>query len=227
MTAAKKNKYTKILSESAVFKNAGDEIFELLLEKSQIETYNKNETIFGAARQPAGLCVLLEGSAAVLKSENGLPHVLMNRLSVGAFFGMVTLFSDSKFSMTQIHALSKCTVLKIPEPLLSEVFRMKYEVCENYIRLLTQRIRFLHTKIDAFAGSSVERKLFAFFRNHWEPAGDGAYSLNLSLSRTQLAEVLNISRASLYRVLAQLEENGTIVRRGKTFLVPEPEKMME
>lgn len=215
------------MAESAVFGSAGGELIELLLENSQIEAYKKNEMIFGSACPLGSLCVLLEGSAVVLKSENGMPHVLMNRLTVGSVFGMVTLFSDSAFLMTEIHALSKCTVLKIPEPLLREAFQRKYEVCEDYIRFLTQRIRFLHTKIDAFASGSVERKLFAFFRNHWEPAQNGARSLTLSLSCTQLAEVLNISRASLYRVMAQLEENGTIVRQGKAFLIPMPEKMME
>lgn len=190
-------------------------------------SYQKNEMIFGSARPLGSLCVILEGSAAVLKPENGAPHVLMNHLTAGDVFGMVTLFSESTFLMTEIYAREKCTVLKIPEPLLREVFRQEYAVCEDYIRFLTQRIRFLHMKIDAFAGSSVERKLFAFFRNHWEPAEAGARRMTLTLSYTQLAEVLNISRASLYRVMAQMEENGLIIRQGRVFCFPFPEKMME
>lgn len=227
MTAAKYQKFAGVLASSPLLRGAPPEVAEDLLKKCGTASYRKNDMIFDREHPLEMLCILLEGGALVLKSENGEPHVLMNKLSPGGLFGIVTLFSETQFFLTEVRALEKCTVILIPEDILRELFQTYFIICENYIVYLTQRIRFLHTKIEAFTGSSVEKKLFSYLRSHWVRQTDGSAQVSLTVSYTQLAEVLNIGRASLYRVLTELEMRGHLVRQGKILYIPSPEEMME
>lgn len=227
MTAVRQKKYTDVLTASPLLRGTPPELAAELLKKCGTATYRKNDMIFDREHPLEKLCILLEGSALVQKAENRESHVLMNKLLPGGLFGVVTLFSDTPFLLTEVRALEKCTVIFIPEELLRELFQSDFKICENYITYLTQRIRFLHVKIEAFTGSSVEKKLFSYFRSHWVMQADGSASVNLVISYTQLAEVLNIGRASLYRVLSELEEGGILVRKGKSIYIPSADMMME
>ncbi len=220
MTAVKRKKYASVLASSPLLSGVSPELAEELLKKCGTVSYGKNDMIFDRAHPLEQLCVLLEGTALVLKSENGEPHVLMNKLSPGGLFGIVTIFSDAPFFLTEVRALEKCTAVLISEACLRELFQANFKICENYIVYLTQRIRFLHTKIEAFTGSSVEKKLFSYFRGHWILQPDGSAQVQLTVSYTQLAEILNIGRASLYRVLSELEARGIVKRQGKTINIP-------
>ena len=86
---------------------------------------------------------------------------------------------------------------------------------ENYLRYLTGRIRFLSGRLQSLTQSGAEGKLARYLLS---AARDGV----LSCPATQLSQRLGISRASIYRAFAALEEGGLITRTGKTIRITDP-----
>lgn len=221
----KENKCRKILARTQLFKDCGDEAVCQAISNADFSRFEKGEIIFDGVHNEKKLCVLLSGSAVVLNVN--LEHrVLMNKLTSGGIFGVVTLFGNETFFLTEIKATSKCEVMYISEAELCRLFQLDFTVCRNYISYLTQRIRFLHGKIEAFTGTTVEKKLFSYLKNHWHEADDGFFTVTLTVSLTELAEVLSIGRASLYRVLNQAQEDGILKRRGKEIIICSSQKVL-
>ena len=86
-----------------------------------------------------------------------------------------------------------------------------YLLLLDYIRYLSKRIYFLNNRIINFTGGTAESRLANFLLNSF---GDyKTYVLDVSLS--QLAVLLDIGRASLYRGFEKLISEGAIERKGK------------
>ena len=84
---------------------------------------------------------------------------------------------------------------------------------------LSQRIRFLNGKIDAFAAPSAREGLY---RHLLAVQREGRAEIPGGYSR--LARDLNMGRASLYRSLEGLEREGLIRREGRTVYLIQTEK---
>ena len=85
----------------------------------------------------------------------------------------------------------------------------------NYVRFLSDRIRFLNSKIATFTADSAKSKLMRYLVSQAELQNNPEGNVVLPVSCQKLAESLNIGRASLYRAFEQLENDGLIRRSGK------------
>ena len=84
---------------------------------------------------------------------------------------------------------------------------------DAYLQFLAERVYFLNGKIRAFTAGSAERRLALWLAEHPEKQPFPTGSL------TALAKTLDIGRASLYRALDKLENEGAILRDGRRITV--------
>ena len=139
--------------------------------------------------------------------------IILNSFSQGGVFGAAGLFSDMEGYVSEIQAIRKSKVLFLPEEMLHSLFMRMPVAAENYIRYLSGRIRFLNNRIDSFTGGSAERRVAVFLLDAASKAGKA--DIRLAITFTDLAESLNIGRASLYRAMDSLVEAGLISRKAK------------
>ncbi len=165
--------------------------------------YKRGECIYNAEQFQKALCIMLEGTAAAKSGE-----VIKRRFTEGDIFGAATLFTDSTDYISNIVALSECTVQLIPEEVLKEIFSKNPETAINYIRFLTEKVRFLNKKIAQLSAPSVAEKLYSFFTCSADDNGTVTVPSMMSLARQT-----GIGRTSLYRGLDELEGSGLIERK--------------
>ena len=91
-----------------------------------------------------------------------------------------------------------------------------FALAENYFCYLTERIHFLTGRIESIASPTVADKLLNYLAQNAE---NGAVGIPHGYNR--LASTLSVSRASLYRVMDELEREGRIAREGKRILIKE------
>ena len=150
------------------------------------------------------LGIVLSGKLEV-RGNDGTP---LNQLSSGSMFGVANLFSTHPKPPTKIIAKQKSEVLLLDETTLETLFSADARVMRNYLRFLTDRIWFLNWKIQLFSADSAEKKLLIFL-NNLPPDEEG----NLQIPPlSQLAEILSMGRASLYRATSSLESAGLLER---------------
>ena len=153
------------------------------------------------------LGVVLSGQLQVTKGA-----LAVSVLEPGDLFGAAALYSDEPEFATTITARGPSRCLMLEQALVDHLLAEHGQIRENYLRYLTGRIRFLSGRLQTLAQPGVEGKLARYLL-----AGGGS-----SCPATQLCQRLGVSRASLYRAFAALEDGGLIRRTGKTITVIDP-----
>ncbi len=180
------------------------------------QTYGDGETVLRAGGSP-GLPVIAEGRAQIVSGEGSRCAVLRS-LSEGDSFGAASLFAKGEAHRTAVKSVGGCRVVTLPKGTLMTLIKEEPNCAVAYISFLSDRISFLNRKITAFTAGSAEAKLSAYLSG-LERGADGAVSTEVSYIK--LAQMLGISRASLYRSLDSLEAEGLIERRGRTLYIKE------
>jgi len=171
--------------------------------------FRKGDVILAEEAAPPALYILLRGGAVVEK-RSGEGLLRMNTLEPGALLGLATLFAgeDARFP-TRVSATKDCELIAIPEDVLRELLRADFRLTENYIRYLAGRVRFLNAQIEGLVCPTAEQRLLMYLTRHAENG-------RLTQGLTALAQSVGVSRASLYRALEKLGQDGAIRRAGRT-----------
>lgn len=209
---------TELTENIFLFKNINMEGLESelhFLDHCATRSFEPGEILQSAASPLGGLAYIYRGTAAVL-SDDSDKAVLLRTLSCGDVIGASTLYSEKRGYSTVIRADKKCSVFIIPEIQIKRIIAASPVAAENYIRHLTDKICFLNRKITAFTAGSAEAKLAVYLLGLPRDPG-GAVTLPCSMS--ELADMLNMGRASLYRSFDSMTENGILVRKRKKIIL--------
>ena len=144
-------------------------------------------------------------------------RILLSQLSVGDCFGVANLFASSPTYPTEIVASTLVTTVEITESALTALFSKHTTSALNYISFLSERIRFLNRRVADFSCGTAEKKVARLLTL----SENGSAPLMLGNLR-QTAESMGLGRASLYRVLSDLEQRGIIRKDGKEITVLKP-----
>ena len=185
------------------------------------KSFSEGEIIQSASLPLGGLAYIYKGTASVL-SDSTDKCVLLRNLSCGDVIGASTLYSESRGYSTVIRAEKNCSVLLIPEEHLKRIISGSTAAAENYIRYLTERICFLNRKITAFTAGSAEARLAVYLSGL---PMDSENTVTLPCSLSELADMLNMGRASLYRSLDSMTESGILLREGKKITLLKPDAL--
>ncbi len=198
MTTAKLEQAANLLRRHAIFSCVSQALLlEELRAHAVFRTFHRGESVQVFSRS---MGMLLQGRARVCKGE-----ALINELSAGELFGAVTLFRAGEEAPTSLFASVACEVVFLPQELVRSLMEQVPDLAQAYIRYLSERVGFLTRRIAAYTSGSAGEKLCCYLREHGTLTKPN-YSM--------LAKQLNMGRASLYRVLNELEEGGVISRQG-------------
>ncbi|MCQ2406018.1 MAG: Crp/Fnr family transcriptional regulator [Oscillospiraceae bacterium] len=161
-----------------------------------------------------GVFLVLGGSLSVF-SEDGPHPFLMRYLHAGDIFGVAMTFSEEE-SFSHIVAREKTELLIVPEDVITELMDRSTDFRNAYIKYLSSRIRYLNMKIGHLTAGDAKQKLLSYLLSF------ESEEITLPGSLSDLAKSLHLGRASLYRALDGLEEDGIIKKRsGNRILIIE------
>ena len=178
-------------------------------------TFGKGEVIYDADRVQRALAFIVEGHARVL-----FDRVVMNDLYPGDVFGAAALFGQQDAYPSVVMAITPCRVVLLSQETVSRWMAAVPLVGENYVRFLSDRIRFLNRRLSTLTAGQTEGRLWRYLLAHRDETG----VVQIADGMTALAERLDMGRSSLYRSLDALTDAGMIRREGKKIYI---EKMEE
>ena len=212
MTKSTLNSALSFLKQTRIFKDADEKILTSVLNTyGKSVSYAKNDTVFSRETYSPVLCLIIKGEARVSKGETVISH-----LKDGEIFGAAFLYNQSYEFENTVTALTPLKVVIIEKDGVNELIKCDSSISFNYISYLSERIGFLNSKIEGYTKPSAEEKLMLYLKKN---ADINNGKCEISVSMTELSHVLQISRASLYRVIETLENQGKICRDGKKIYV--------
>ncbi len=203
-----------------MFKDAGFAVLDgtyNITSAAEIRNYSSGEHILTCSDKLDFLGIIASGRARIMNGD-----AVMREICSGDSFGAATVFYLDGISKTEIVAVKKCDIIILPKSVLTELIENESICAINYVRFLSSKVSFLNTKIAAFTAGSVRQKL-CLYLSGLNTDSDGVIISEVCPST--LADMLNIGRASLYRTLDELIDEGIISRTGKQIRVLDNEKL--
>lgn len=161
---------------------------------------------------------ILEGSARVYTGENE-ESALLRTLNRSDVFGVANLYDGEPFP-SYIVTATNAKILFINGEAFKAFLESTPDAMKNYLTLLSDKIVYLNKKIAVLTAANAEKKLALYIYEHMI---NGEFSPETSLS--ELASVLQMGRASLYRAIDELTEKKIIQKQGKRITVLDENKL--
>lgn len=185
------------------------------LADMELLNYKKGDIIYDRKNACRALAFVLDGRARVSHGR-----VVMTELTAGDVFGAAAIYGSSEPYPSTVTAVSDCSIALIPQDTVSKWMAAVPKVGENYVRFLSDRIRFLNRRLSTLTAGQSDGKLWRYLQAHKD--ADGVVAVPGGM--TALAERLDMGRSSLYRSLDVLLEAGRIRRNGKQIIILDTEE---
>ena len=202
-----------LMAQNPVFRNIPLETLRPLLNReAQLQSFRKGEILFSPDCFQKSMGLFLRGSVV---AEKGRGSVILNTFQPGNGFGVATLFCSSTRYVTTIRAKSNGLVAFFSDEAMTRLFREEPQISLNYISFLASRIHFLNHRIDQFTAVSAEEKVVLYLLEQVEKGNP----IRMEGSYAKLADMLDLSRSSLYRAMDALEADGILKKEGKLLTI--------
>ncbi len=208
-------KYSKLF----LFKNLKEiEIEKIIAQLPKPLKFKKGEIIYSADTFKNAIGFILKGTAfAVSNNEN---KIYLKMFNENMCFGAAAVFGGTENYVSTITAKTDCEILFITEKTLEKIFTNHPKCAINYIAFLSDKVRFLNTKLRVISCVSAEDTILTYLSSVDSANGYANIPENMSL----FAKMLGLSRATLYRALDILEKNGSILKENNKIKVIKNEK---
>ncbi len=180
--------------------------------------FKKGEIIYSDTVFNNALGFIVKGNAVAVSNNHN--EVFLKKFSENMCFGAAAVFGGDKTYVSTISAKTDCEILFISEELLSDLFKKYPQTAINYITFLSDKVRFLNNKLCVVSCMGAEDTVLTYLSN----VADSDNYAQIPKNMTLFARMLGLSRASLYRVLDTLEQNGDILRENNKIKVIKNEK---
>lgn len=194
------------------------EVIDILekCHKMQKRTYKKGEIISNYLLNRKQICILISGTADLIRYESSGNKIIVERYRENDLFGEVfhPLTTNNELF---VEAKEECEIIQF----IYEDLEKKCTInCRNHASLIARLLDLVFYKtvnqnirIEILNRNSIRDKLLFYFE-HLENM-TLQKNFDIPFSYTDLADYLNVNRSALMRELSHLEEDGFIERKGK------------
>ncbi len=190
----------------------------LTADVTRISEFTPNTVAYSSESETRQVAFILCGTAKVYMG-NSEESAFMRTLTAGDAFGVANLYDEDDPFPSYIITASNVKILFIEGEIFKKFIECNSTATKNYLSFLSKKIVYLNKKLATLTAGSAEKKLACYILEH---NTDRIFS---PPSLCELADILQMGRASLYRAIDSLEENGMIERKGKKILVLDMEKL--
>lgn len=190
---------------------------EIILTFSKPVFFKKGDTVYSSHNFKNAVGYIIKGSATAASDNKNETH--LKTFSKGMSFGVAALFGGECY-ISKVSAKTDLEVLFVTEDELQKLFEKYPQTAINYITFLSEKVRFLNKKLNVISCGGTENTVFKYLTSLADKNGNIQNFKNMSL----VSKTLGISRASLYRALNDLEQNGYIIKENNFIKVISYEK---
>ena len=206
---------------------------QALKKNSLLSQCRPDELLFSLVEYVSGSRVLTtyEGESAIGLVVSGCVNVYsvsgdgfricLTTHSMGDCFGIAAIFTGEGPN-TVLECAGKTTVAYLSHTNFIDMLDSHPYLLKAYSLLLNQKIAFLTQKIEFLTMPSCKARLASYLLKN-EDKG----VVNLTVSKELLAQIIGVSRASLFREFSQMGEAGLICVKGKRIDLLDRERLYD
>ena len=173
----------------------------------------KGDFLFVAGDDCLHANILIDGEVVAYLDGASDRHIRMSTFHAGNMFAPAFLFAQDRRYPVTVQATTNTKVLRILSADFERLLELDSRLSKNFTVILSNLIAGLTKKVEMLL-SSVRDKIIFFLKE--ERRRQQSNTIQLSMSRQELADHFGIQKYSLQRALNELQESGAIRIDGKT-----------
>jgi len=181
-----------------------NEIVDIAIER----TYGKGESIFFEGDPGHGFYMVGEGKVKIFKMSLGGKEQILHIFGEGEPFGEVPVFHGQPFPASA-ETLSPTKLLYFPRDKFVALVSRNPSIALNMLAVLSMRLRRFTMQIENLSLKEVPARLAGYILYLLEEQGRQD-SVELEISKGQLASLLGTIPETLSRIFAKMTEEGLI-----------------
>ena len=162
-----------------------------------------------------GMMMLLTGSVLIEKQSADGRYLRMREVWPPQAINVSALLAQPPREVSRLSTPDGCRAVELSRALVTQALMEGGTFSVNLVEFLLGRVVFLNKKITALSGHTAASRLELYLAEN-AVQKDGVSQVQLPVSLSEFAEHLCVGRASLYRTLDAMEQQGRIRRKGRT-----------
>lgn len=174
----------------------------------------KGENIFSEGNESTGFYIVIKGRVKVYKLSVEGKEQILHIVGAKELLGAVSAFSGGPYP-AHADAMEKTKALFFPRKDFLALIRKEPSVVMNMMANLAMRLQHFTRMIEDLSLKEVPGRLAAYLLYLCEQTGCGN-SVEIDISKGQLASLLGTIPETLSRILRKLSEKGVLDVRGRS-----------
>jgi CRP-like cAMP-binding protein len=217
----------EILSQSILFVGISSDELESVFSRISysVKSYTKGQTIAQRGEEMKNLCIVVEGvvkgemvdfTGKILKIEEiqasqPLAHAVM--------FGNINRFP------VDVVALTDCKILFISRADVLRLMQSNEIFLTNFLKAVSNRAHFLTNKLWFLSFKTIKEKVAHYLLSIAK--SETRTTIILPKSHQELAEFFGVTRPSLARVFAEMQDEGILIVNRREVIIVDRNKLVE
>lgn len=214
-----------------VFREATDEDLKMFVEKGILRSIEEGEFFFFQGDPATYLYVLVSGRAKLLQTNQVGQQVNLRIINEWQMFGALGAVREDATYPATAQALEPSTALAIESNFLKEMMKTRPHLNINLMQLMTGYIMEMQERYRELATEKVERRIALTILRLAGQIGKRAagkeMSVELPLSRQDVAEASGTTIYTVSRVLAEWERRGLVESGRERVLIRNPHALVQ
>ena len=192
-----------------------DELFSF---GADLRTYNPDDFIFSEGEVPGFFFLILKGKVKLNNYNEGGKEFIQGIFSKGHSVGLSSLFTEKAYPVNAI-AVEKSEIIRLSKAQYLQFLKQRPENYFTIIQCLSEYMHYKFLMMESMAFQKPAQKLLTlmnYLKDYHQ--NESQYSLQILLTRQQLASFTGLSVETVIRVIKSMEKEGILkIKNRKIF----------
>jgi len=213
----------KFVSESGLFQGLPEEQLGEIEQIASKKKFKKGEPLFFEGDEGEGFYMVLSGKVKIFKISDSGKEYILHICNPGEMIAEAPVFHGYPFP-ANAETLEKTKLLFFPRDKFVNLVHKTPSIAINMLGLLSMRLRRFATQIENLSLKEVPSRLAGYLIYSSEEQGGGD-TIELGISKGQLASLLGTIPETLSRILTKMSKEGLIDVQGRTIRIVDRDRL--
>lgn len=209
-----------MFTQCQLFKGFSTEETERLLDdKYDLKSYKTGELVAMQSSRYDNLLIVSEGLVRGEMTDSLGRSTLIEEIQSPRAIAPAFLYTNENRLPVSIIASKPTIICSIRKDIFTSMMQKEIKLLINYLQIMSDRSRFLSEKLRMHRFGSIKSKL-ARYLLEMSSRQKSEFFL-VPHTQQELADIFGVTRSSLARAIGQMEKEGEIITKGKSFQILE------
>ncbi len=209
------------IRENTIFTGLNDAQLDAFKDVVIISSYKKREVVYLDGDECSGLYIIRTGRLKLVRSSSTGKEQIIKILNPGDLLGFEVFYEGRTYRNTAV-AMEDSELCYIEKNAFFNILEREPDISKKLIISLGKELNHAYERIGNLGLLNAKEKLghlLYTLASEYGVKADGGVTLNLTLSRLEIAELLGITQETSIRLLKSFKEDGILdIRRKEIFI---------